>query len=540
MNIYARLFAFSRYQRVLLSGAFVITFAATMLLILFIGYLNMRAELRGQIDNEIIAFDQFEQGMDHTFDVLLANTALTPCSPAFLHWLRRIAFDPDGVHELIYTEGGRIMCSVTGGLLAQPILLGPPDIIHPSSDNKVWLDRDLGMIGFPGLMGTFIQRGHFILVVPEPELMFNLAPWVDYEIIALGENGKWWHRAGKPDSYMRYREAGSDGFSLKYKAFFNFECGTSQTLCVVTDTPLSRALAGRTPVVAVSILLALCAASGAVFALRRRINRFWSLSSRLQRQLSDDSVVCHYQPLLSLRTDEIASVEVLARWRDLDGKIIFPDVFLPIIEENGLTRPFTEAVMRRAFKDLSSLTDNGEKLRVNFNIFPQDFEAEWLRSVLAEFLAVPERFAVVVELVETAEISVETTREAIAKLRESGIKTFIDDFGVGYSSINYLAGLAADGVKIDRSFAMAPDDSLMATMLTSAIEMIHKTGQEMVVEGVETAERLAALRANNMVDYIQGYHFCRPLELKALAAFMTGYRDAAPAKAKSKDRQSAA
>ncbi len=529
MHIYSRLFAFSRYQRSLLAVTFIVIFLVAMMGVMAIGYLNIRSELRGQIFTEIGNFDQLEQNLDATFSVLEANRTLEPCSPEFLSWLRRIAFFPDGVHELIYAENDRILCSVTGGVMETPILLGPPDIADADSRTRIWLDRDLGLIGFPGLTGSFQQRGNYILVVPTPETMFAPPEWIGYQLVAIGENGKWWHRDGKKDAYQRYLDGGAQTFSLKHRAFFNVVCDTSQTLCLVTDTPLTSALAGRLPILALALVLALMVAGVLTFALKRRLEVFWSFSSRLRHQLAADAVMCLYQPILSLRTNTISGVEVLARWRDVDGTMVFPDRFLPVIEEHGLTRPFTEAVVQRAFADLSALPCGPARMRVNFNIFPRDFEAGWLELVLHEFLAVPERFEVVVELVETEEIGVAATREVIAQLRNLGIKTFIDDFGVGYSSINYLAGLAADGVKIDRSFAMAPTDSLMDNMLTSAIEMIHKTGQEMVVEGIETAGRLAELRDNHMVDHIQGYHFCRPLELKALAAFMTGYNDAAPA-----------
>src|SRR5690606_2547396 len=99
--------------------------------------------------------------------------------------------------------------------------------------------------------------------------------------------------------------------------------------------------------------------------------------------------------------------------------------------------------------------------------------------------------------------------------------TYIDDFGTGYSNMQNLAALSVDGVKLDRAFAMAPDNSMMAQMLGHAIEMIHATGRVMVVEGVETAERLALLRQMQArVDFVQGYFISRPLDIEAFAAFL--------------------
>jgi len=78
-----------------------------------------------------------------------------------------------------------------------------------------------------------------------------------------------------------------------------------------------------------------------------------------------------------------------------------------------------------------------------------------------------------------------------------------------------------DCVKLDRAFAMAPDNSMMALMLGHAIEMIRASGRAMVVEGVETAERLAQLRGQACpVDYVQGYFVSRPLPIARFAAFL--------------------
>ena len=98
--------------------------------------------------------------------------------------------------------------------------------------------------------------------------------------------------------------------------------------------------------------------------------------------------------------------------------------------------------------------------------------------------------------------------------------TYIDDFGTGYSNIANLAVLSVDGVKLDRAFAMAPDDSLMAGLLSNIIDMIHDSGRRIVIEGVETAERMQMISASGMVDYAQGYFISRPLEIGQLTKFL--------------------
>jgi EAL domain-containing protein (putative c-di-GMP-specific phosphodiesterase class I) len=83
-----------------------------------------------------------------------------------------------------------------------------------------------------------------------------------------------------------------------------------------------------------------------------------------------------------------------------------------------------------------------------------------------------------------------------------------------------LAELSIDGVKLDRSFAMAPDHSVMARMLDHAIDLVQASGRSLVVEGVETRERLDALKATGVVDFAQGYAIARPLLIDAYVAYL--------------------
>ena len=223
---------------------------------------------------------------------------------------------------------------------------------------------------------------------------------------------------------------------------------------------------------------------------------------------------------MNLASGEIAGCEVLARWRDIDDTVVFPDRFIEIVKRRGLTMELTRLVARRAFDELSAAIPEGRVLHVSFNIFPQDLDSARLIRLFSPFTARPDRFCVILEIIESDEMPVGAQRE-IEALRRAGIKTYIDDFDTGYSNMHNLAGLSVDGVKLDRSFAMAPDNSMMAQMLRHAVEMIEATGRVMVVEGVETAERLALLRRMQAkVDFAQGYFIARPLDIAAFAAFL--------------------
>ena len=140
--------------------------------------------------------------------------------------------------------------------------------------------------------------------------------------------------------------------------------------------------------------------------------------------------------------------------------------------------------------------------------------------MFGKFLSGRQRFKLAVELVENHDVDFEDAQFTIRELAASGVKTYIDDFGTGYSSIERVATLAVHGVKLDRSFAMAPPDSILGRMLVQVLEMIKTSGRPIIVEGVETHARLQLLRATGMVDCIQGYVVSRPIGVEELVVLL--------------------
>ncbi|MGO4840351.1 EAL domain-containing protein, partial [Rhizobiaceae sp. 2RAB30] len=157
------------------------------------------------------------------------------------------------------------------------------------------------------------------------------------------------------------------------------------------------------------------------------------------------SIVLAYQPIIHLESGKVSGCEVLARWRDVDDSILFPDAFIGIVERHNLTRRFTSLVARRAFAELSALPVH-PRMRVNFNIFPRDLEGDALREIFSDFAAARDRFEVTLEIVESGAIQAESAQREIEELRRAGIDIYIDDFGAGYSNMANLATLSVDGV----------------------------------------------------------------------------------------------
>lgn len=466
-------------------------------------------------------YERLQGNIDTAFDALRETVTAQPCTLAFREEVRRVAFLPDGLSQFLYAPGGKIAC--TGNILrfSEPLDLGRPDIERPNSIGvDFWLDRDLGSIGLEGLTGTVVVRGDFGIVVPpeaRPDVTRPLG-WGRSEAVLVGGDGRWWHRAGQEGVYAEAEAARRTWFPFDDGKLRRRLCDADGMLCIASEVPLLGIITHWPIATVVALWFAALLGAWLASLARRVIERAWTFEARFRRHLDADSVVCAYQPIMHLKSGAIVGCEVLARWRDVDDTIVFPDRFIGIVERLNMTRPFTQLVVDRAFAELSAHTRLGQRLQVNFNIFPRDLDAEALSRMLAAFTAAPDRFDVVVEIVESDALEVGHAQRQIEALRRAGIKTYIDDFGAGYSNIHNLAALSVDGVKLDRAFAMAPQGSLMERMLDYAVDMISESGRVMVVEGIETEARLTQLRESaTHVDFVQGYHIARPLDIHRFA-----------------------
>lgn len=474
----------------------------------------------GELSAAILPQIEIRENIASTVATMQRELSATPCSPLFHEQLREIAFLPDGLNEFLYAPGGIARCSVSSDFA--PHDLGTPDIRSDGIDLAIWYDISLDFLGRPGLTGTIVLHGSFAVVVPPLPAPKVVAPWLDVQLYSLSPRGAFWHRGGEVGVYEQLRSAGpmADILPIKDGSFYNKVCVPDGATCLAAKAQLGDIVAASMTYIVLGIVVCAIVAMGISGQLHTMLRKFWSFEARFLRHFKPKNIVCTYQPIKALASDTISGCEVLVRWRDVDGSIIFPDQFLPIVSRHNLGRELTRFVVERACSELSANVPPQLKLQVNVNIFPADLNAAWLREILTCFDQVSERFTVVVEIVESDEVEIEHAQREIEALRRYGIKTHIDDFGTGYSNIQNLASLALEGVKLDRSFAMSADGSLMSKMLVSTIEMIHFAGHRLTVEGVETEDRLRMLKSTGMVDFVQGYLISRPLDIGRFVTFL--------------------
>jgi diguanylate cyclase (GGDEF)-like protein len=235
---------------------------------------------------------------------------------------------------------------------------------------------------------------------------------------------------------------------------------------------------------------------------------------QLRTALDTDQLDVHYQPKLDLRTGGVIGVEALVRWNHPERGLLYPDVFLPLAEQAGLMRRLALRVLERSLRDLHDWRAAGHRLSVAVNLSVsnlQDVALPEQVEMLLDAFGVPAE-ALILEITEDVLMAdAARSQQVMAGLRRFGVRLSIDDYGTGYSSLSYLRALPVDELKLDRSFVShLTSDERAAAIVRSTLQLSLDLGMDMVVEGVEDAATLAALRAWGC-DVAQGYHIARPM-----------------------------
>ena len=249
------------------------------------------------------------------------------------------------------------------------------------------------------------------------------------------------------------------------------------------------------------------------------------LETGMRRALEREEFVVHYQPQMDIASGRIIGVEALLRWEPPGQPTVFPGDFIPIAEETGLIVPIGEWVLRNACAQKKRWQESGllpdVKMAVNLSArqFKQQDMVKMVSRALDETGCRPEWLEL--EITESVIMEQpEATAETLHKLSRMGVHLSIDDFGTGYSSLSYLKRFPIDALKIDKSFVRDittdPDDAAIAR---AVIALAHSLKLVVIAEGVETAEQLDFLRAQEC-DQMQGYYLSRPLSVEKLEQFM--------------------
>jgi diguanylate cyclase (GGDEF)-like protein len=258
--------------------------------------------------------------------------------------------------------------------------------------------------------------------------------------------------------------------------------------------------------------------------------RRFSIETELRRALDKDQLKLFYQPLINLKSGEVAGFEALARWTHEDRGEIGPTEFIPVAEESGLILQLGRWAMDKAAQTLADWDSKaGEKLPLYVGVNLSAIQVA--RDNIADVVASALRSSGL----SGDRLSLELTESSIVQDPARAMRVFdalkaldatvaMDDFGTGYSSLAYLQRLPIDVLKIDKSFVsgmMVDPDSV--AIVRAILSLAEALGMSTTAEGIETVE-LATTLATLGCASGQGFYFARPLEADAALEYWKSRR----------------
>ena len=242
--------------------------------------------------------------------------------------------------------------------------------------------------------------------------------------------------------------------------------------------------------------------------------RSMEIRHAIEWALRNDSIEVYYQPIYNIKEGRFSSMEALVRLRDDKGTMVMPSDFIEYAEKNGMILKLGEAVFRKVceFIQRMHVDEYGiEYIEVNLSVVQcmQTDMARILKNIMGEYQIPPYRINF--EITETATGSGKAIDKNMRELLDYGCSFSLDDYGSGYSNLTYVVNLPVKIIKIDKLITdnyFVSEKVRIATEYT--IEMLHKLGMEIVVEGVDSEEKYLAFKKLN-AEFIQGYYFSKPL-----------------------------
>lgn len=240
------------------------------------------------------------------------------------------------------------------------------------------------------------------------------------------------------------------------------------------------------------------------------------IETNIHQAIKRNDFILFYQPQVDLYSKKLIATEALIRFRHSQDHFILPGEFLPILEDTGFIISLGEWILQTACSQLKTWLNAGLLIeRITVNLSAHQFRSKHLVHVVTEAIEKSGLSPENLELELTKNLLLEEKESIIKTLKtfkDMGIRITLDDFGVGYGSLDYLKLFPVDCIKIDNSFIQgvisSPED---AAITVSTIDIAHALGLIVVAEGVETPDQRDFLRDHGC-DFAQGYLYAAPME----------------------------
>ena len=257
----------------------------------------------------------------------------------------------------------------------------------------------------------------------------------------------------------------------------------------------------------------------------KQLHQKVQLEHELREAVQNDEFQVYFQPRIDSRTNTTVCFEALTRWIKPTGKVIPPNMFIPLAEESGLIIRLGQQILYKAIQGIQEINKaTGCSLRLSVNVSAKQFADPGFQKMVETALKQTDYSPTALELEITESLLMEsnaTTCDLLNWFEQHKIMLAVDDFGTGYSSMAYLNKLPISVLKIDKSFI----DNILSdrenfTIVETIILMAKKLNLGLVAEGVEHHEQLQCLKNLGCFE-IQGYFFSPPMPLSECIRFLS-------------------
>lgn len=239
------------------------------------------------------------------------------------------------------------------------------------------------------------------------------------------------------------------------------------------------------------------------------------LEAELREAITKNEFLLYYQPKVLTETKEIIGLEALIRWNHPKLGVVSPDMFIPMLEEQGLINEVGKWVLLVACTQTQEwIKEKGRDIRISVNISAHQVKNDDFLESIKNVIDISGISPHNLELELTESVFIEDLDKVIKKIEELkllGVKVSIDDFGSGYSSLSYLKNLPVDYLKVDKSFIHGMEANFQdKAIIEAVIGLGSKLNIKVIAEGVETVSQSDILEGMNCNE-LQGFLYGRPL-----------------------------
>lgn len=395
---------------------------------------------------------------------------------------------------------------------------------------KRCIDRLMQADRLAGMSAVYLNLKHFSLInmqIGRAAGTFVMRSYIDHLIRLVGENGLVAHIGGDNFAMLVESKRMPSVISCFEGLPVVYDVNTGDRVTVCATAGVYTIPKGMGMDYASEILDKITAASHAARTNEKEDVVYFNddliaaketlmaIQQLFPQAIKNGEFLVYYQPKVSLRDGRLSGAEALCRWLH-EGVIIPPSEFIPVLERSLEICKLDFYMLDHVCADIRRWLDEGrDVVRVSVNLSRKHMMDIDLLEHIIEIIDrhnVPHKY-IEIELTETTtDVEFKDLKRVVNGLQNVGIYTSVDDFGIGYSSLNLIKEIPWNVLKVDRSFLPVENDdnSRKAVMFRYVVGMAQEMGLECIAEGVETPKQVQLLRDNNC-EFAQGFFFDRPL-----------------------------